>query len=801
MKASLSWLSEYVDTSAGPNELARRLTMAGLEVEGVVRGGDGLSGVVVAQIKESEKHPNADKLSVTKVDVGGPALLQVVCGAKNYKVGDKVPLATAGAVLPNGMEIKVSPLRGVESFGMLCSARELGLSEDAAGLLILDPSAKLGAPIADALGLDTVLELNVTPNRPDALSHLGVARELSVLLDKALKAPKPPFKEEGGKASDRVKIRIEDAKRCPRYAARIIEGVKVGPSPKWMVDRLKACGVRAINNVVDVTNYVLLEYGQPLHGFDLDKIAGGEIVVRTAKPKEKLTTLDGKERELDADDLLICDRDRAHVLAGVMGGAASEVSDATTRVLLECANFEPATVRRASKRHALHTESSHRFERGADVSVVPEVLDRAAALIAELAGGKVLEGRVDVYPTPVKPRTVQLRHARVSSLIGAPIPADDTRRILKALGFELQGAQGETETYSVPLRRVDVDREVDLIEEIARIRGYDAVPLKLPKSPEELVPAPRSMQIDSRIRDALSGAGLHEVVNYSFVSPKELAALGETEKPIALLNPLSDEHAVMRTTLYAGLLQNVSRNVRHQVEDVRLYEIGRAYTANPEGGKGAVPPAHERKVVAGVLYGKRDERKWTGKDEPVDFYDAKGAVESVLSSLHVVGADLAPIQSPYYHPRASAAVKLGGKVAGHLGELHPSVAKKLDLPAGVFLFELDVEVLGEKAQLTPAFHSLHRFPAVRRDLAVVVPAELAHRDLQKLILEVGAPLVEEARVFDVYTGKPIPEGKKNVAYALSYRSAERTLTDAEVTEAHQRIVEEVGRRLGGSLRA
>jgi phenylalanyl-tRNA synthetase beta chain len=571
-----------------------------------------------------------------------------------------------------------------------------------------------------------------------------------------------------------------------------------------MADRLKACGVRAINNVVDVTNYVLLEYGQPLHGFDLDRIGGGEIVVRTARAKEKLTTLDGKERVLEADDLLICDRDRPHVLAGVMGGADSEVGEKTTRVLLECANFDPSTVRRSSKRHGLHTESSHRFERGVDVSVIPEVLDRAASLIAELAGGKVLEGVVDAYPAPIERRQVKLRHARVSSLIGANVPADDSRRILKALGFELQSkAPAEEETYAVPLRRVDVEREVDLIEEIARIRGYDAVPVKLPKAPNEL-PAPLlEALVDTRVREALSGAGLHEVVNYSFVSAKELAALGETEKPIALVNPLSDEQSVMRTTLYAGLLQNVSRNVRHQVEDVRLYEIGRAYAANPEGGKGEVPAARERKVIAGAVFGKRDGRRWSGssKDEPVDFYDAKGALESVLSALHISGAELSPMQSPYYHPRASAAVKVGTKALGHLGELHPRIAKKLDLPGGVFLFELDGDALMAEAQLVPAYRSLHRFPAVRRDLAVVVPAELAHRDLQKLILEVGQPLVEEATVFDVYTGKPIPEGKKNVAYALSYRSPERTLTDAEVTEAHQRIVEEVGRRLGGSLRA
>ncbi|MFZ5470543.1 MAG: phenylalanine--tRNA ligase subunit beta [Myxococcota bacterium] len=794
MKVSLNWLSEYVQLPP-LEELVHRLTMAGLEVEGVERLGDALRGVVVAKILSSEKHPNADKLSVTKVDVGEAAPLQIVCGAKNYQVGDKVPLATAGTTLPNGTHITASSLRGVESFGMLCSARELGLSQDAAGLVILDPGAPVGAPIAKVLGRDdVVLEVNVTPNRPDALSHLGIAREVAVLSEKPLQKPVARLAEVKERAADKVKIRIEDPERCPRYAARVIEGVTIGPSPAWLASRLEACGVRSINNVVDVTNYVLLEYGQPLHAFDLDQVAGAEIVVRRAKPKEKLTTLDGKERALETDDLLVCDRDKPQVLAGVMGGADSEVSFRTQRVLLECAHFQPATVRRTSKRHGLHSESSHRFERGCDIEAVPEVLDRAAALISELGKGTVLFGRVDVYPSPKPRRKVTLRPGRSSAVLGTEIKPEEETRILEALGFSRTN-----DAWEVPFFRMDVEREEDLVEEIARVRGYESIPTVMPRAPKALPAESPRMEVERRVRIALAGAGFDEVVNYSFVSPKELSALG-APPPIALVNPLSVEQSVMRTSMFAGLLQNVSRNLRHQVDAGRLYEVGRIYLPDAKGAVDDRPPAHEVLQVAGVLWGGRVGRRWTQKDAPVDFYDAKGAVEAVLEALHLGEARYEAIELAHLHPRAGASVQVKGKRVGSLGELHPRVAKRLDVPAGLVLFELDLGALIEAAALTPTYQPLGRFPAVFRDVAVVVPLELQHDEVRQVIVEVGAPLVEDAHLFDVYTGKPIPEGKKNLAYALKYQASDRTLTDAEVNEAHARIVAEVNRRLGGSLR-
>ena len=803
MKISVKWLKDYVALPADVEELARKLTAVGLEIEGMERPGEALRGVVVARIAESVQHPNADKLSVTQIDLGGPDKLQVVCGAKNFKVGDKVPLATLGTKLPNGVEIKQAPLRGVDSFGMLCSAKELGLSEESSGLLILPEELKPGTPIAEALGLDdVVLEVNVTPNRPDALSHLGVAREVAVATGAPLRPPEPKLSESGAPASEKVKVRIEDATRCPRYAARVIENVKIGPSPQWLQDRLKACGVRPISNVVDVTNFVLLEYGQPLHAFDLDKVAGQEIIVRTARPGEKMTTLDGKERTLSPEDLLICDRDRAQALAGVMGGADSEVSAGTTRVMLESAYFQPSTVRRSSKRHGLHTEGSHRFERGADLDATVPAVDRAAALIAELAGGVVAPGRVDVHPQPQPPRRVTLRYGRVEKVLGVAIPESECRRILGALGFRLVEEGSGQSTFEVPRARVDVEREEDLMEELARVHGYDNIPAKLPRGLAELAPEPATADAERRARQALSGVGLSEVVNYSFVTPRTLEILGGKEQPVALLNPLSVEQSVMRTSLLPGLLENLSRSVRHQVDSVSVYEMGRAYLRDPEGGRGQHPATREVHRVAGLVWGLRGGRTWTQKEARADFYDAKGALESLLHALQVDGVRFVPAEAPAYHPRACARVELAdGTALGFVGELHPRVTKALELPRDVFVFELDTAPLYAAARLVPASKGLPRFPAVLRDLAVVVPLALPNDEVRRVILEVGGPLVEDALVFDVYTGKPIPEGSKNLAYAIRYRSPERTLTDAEVGAAHQRIISEVNQRLGGALRA
>jgi phenylalanyl-tRNA synthetase beta chain len=647
MRISLDWLSEYVDLPA-PEELARRLTAVGLEVEALERLGQGLEGVVAARILSSVKHPNAEKLSVTTVDAGDGSPLQIVCGARNYAVGDLVPLARVGAVLPGGARIESARLRGVESFGMLCSARELGIDAEASGLLILPAGVAPGTPAARALGLDDVmLEVNVTPNRPDALSHLGIAREVAALLGRRARLPAARLAEAGAPAAGLARVRIEAPDRCARYAARVIEGVRIGPSPSWLSRRLEACGVRSISNVVDATNYVLLELGHPLHAFDLDRVAGAEIVVRTARPGEKLTTLDGKERALDPEDLLIADRDRGSALAGVMGGGDSEISGGTARVLLESAWFAPGSVRRTARRHGLKTEASFRFERGADPGMVIPAVDRCAGLIAELTGGTVRPGVVDAHPRPARPVEVRLRWRRPGEILGMEISEEEARRALAGLGFEERGGGADEATWVVPSWRVDVSIEEDLVEEVVRTRGYDAIPETLPAIAVETPAEPAEARAVGRVREALEAAGFAEAVNFSFVSEPDLAPLryhahadgGQLPLGISLKNPISADLAVMRTSLVPSLLRNAARNRAQRVDDLRLYEIARVYHPRTADAPGDEPSA-EGLRVAGVLLGRRAPVSWALASEAADFYDAKARRER--RALGGPGCRLAP---------------------------------------------------------------------------------------------------------------------------------------------------------------
>jgi len=805
MRISLNWLREYVPLPP-VEELARRLTAVGLEVEAVERVGAELDGVVAARIVAAERHPQADRLSVTQVDAGaGP--VQVVCGATNWKVGDVVALATPGSVLPGGQRIEHARLRGVESHGMLCSATELGLAEDASGLLILPPEAAPGQPLARVIGLeDTVIEVNVTPNRPDALSHLGIAREVAAAVGGPLRPPAPRLFQRPPGASSQVRVRVEAPDRCFRYAARVIEGVRIGPSPGWLARRLAACSVRSISNVVDATNFVLLEQGHPLHAFDLDKVAGGEIVVRLAGPGEKLVTLDGQERNLSADDLVIADRDRPSALAGVMGGADSEISQGTTRVLLESAWFEPTGIRRTARRHGLHTEASHRFERGVDPAGVTAALDRCAALIAELAGGTVRRGTADAYPRRRRPVDVPLSWSRPAEILGMPISRGEARRTLAAFGFEERKATPRGAVFRVPSWRLDVSREEDLVEEIVRLKGYDAIPETLPGVASETPAVPRDAQVADRIRGALQAAGFSESVNFSFVAPAELAALapGGAAKPgIALKNPISADLAVMRTSLVPSLLKNAAHNLRQRVDDVRLYELASVYSA-PVPGAPSDAPAHEELRVGGVAMGRRHTVSWATGGDPVDFYDLKAAIELLLESLGVEAARWSRGGDPWLHPRSASTVAVAGpdgasRVLGVAGEVHPRTAAAFELPRGVLAFELSFAGLAAAARLVPGHAEVPRFPAVLRDLAVVVAESVEARAVLDLVRE--EPLAEEVSLFDVYRGAPIPQGRKNLAMAIRYRALDRTLTDAEADAAHARIVERLRAAVGAELRA
>ncbi len=760
--------------------------------------------MVAARIVASEKHPDAEKLSVTRVDAGQGEPLQIVCGAKNYQVGDVVPLATVGTVLPGGTRIEKAKLRGVESSGMLCSAKELGLADQASGLLLLDRTTAPGTPISKALALeDVLLEVNVTPNRPDALSHVGIAREVAAALGIQVRLPAPALAESGPPAGDAVKVRIEAPDRCARYAARVIEGVKIGPSPTWLARRLEACGVRSISNVVDATNFVLLELGHPLHAFDLEKVAGREIVVRTARPGEKIVTLDGKERVLSLDDLLIADRDRGSALAGVMGGGDSEISAATTRVLLESAWFQPAGIRSTARRHGLETEASYRFERGADPGMVIPAVDRCAAMIAELAGGTVRPGVVDAHPREVRPPQVRLRWHRPAEVLGLDVPREDARRILAGLGFEERASDAEGATFQVPSWRADVSIEEDLIEELVRTKGYDAIPETLPRNAVETPVEPREAQALARIRTALEAAGLSEAVNFSFVAARELEPFGSSivtgdgsgrALGIALKNPISAELSVMRTTLVPSILRNAAHNRRQRVDDVRLYEIASIYHPHPDPKD---RPSAESVEIAGVLVGRRSPVSWAAASDGVDFYDAKAAVVAVLEALGIEATWRSP-RAGWLHPRTSAAVVRGEEVLGDVGELHPAVAAAFELPRGVQAFRLSFDALFREARLVPQHRPIPRFPAVLRDLAVVVDDRTPAAAVEAVVR--AEPLVESVTLFDVYRGAPLPAGKKNLAFAISYRAADRTLTDAEADAAHARIVKRLGESLGAELR-
>ncbi|HQR29478.1 MAG TPA: phenylalanine--tRNA ligase subunit beta [Anaeromyxobacteraceae bacterium] len=803
MRISLSWLSAYVPVPP-PEEVARRLTAVGLEVEAVERIGGALDGVVAARILSAERHPNADKLSVCQVDAGQGAV-QVVCGATNWQVGDVVPLATPGTRMPAGHAIGAAKLRGVDSHGMLCSAKELALSEDGSGLLVLPGDAVPGTPVARVLGIeDVVLEVNVTPNRADALSHLGVAREVAAATGASVTCPEPRLAQQSPPASQAVKVTIEAPDRCRRYAARVIEGVRIGPSPAWLRVRLEACGVRSISNVVDATNFVLLERGQPLHAFDLDKVAGGEIVVRMGRPGERMTTLDGVERTLSPDDLVIADRDRASALAGVMGGGDSEISAGTTRVLLESAWFEPTGVRRTARRHGLHTEASHRFERGVDPEGVVAALDRCAAMIAELSGGVVRKGAVDAYPTRRKPVDVVLRWARPAEILGMPVSRREAREVLASLGFELRRTGPRQATFRVPSWRLDVTREEDLVEEIVRLRGYDAIPETLPPVVSDTPAPPRAAVVAERTRQALEAAGFSEAVNFSFVAPADLAPLapGDGRPGIPLRNPISADLAVMRSSLVPSLLKGLAYNRRQRVEDVRLYEIAATY-ALPRPGATDDAPAREEQRVAGIAAGRRHPVGWSTAGDPLDFHDLKGALEALLETLGVSGVAFVAGGPPWLHPRSAATLEAGlpggGRVVlGHAGEVHPRVAGAFELPRGVFAFDLSFEALVEAARLVRGHADVARFPAVLRDLAVVVANEVESRAVLDRVRQEG--LVEEVTLFDVYRGAPIPEGKKNLAMAIQYRASDRTLTDAEADLAHGRIVERLRSEVGAELR-
>ncbi len=809
MRVSLRWLREFVDVDLDVDRLVDRLDMTGTKVEAVHSVGSSLQGVVVGRVLSREQHPNADRLSYCTVDVGCPEPLRIVCGAHNFAAGDKVPVALVGATLPGGITIKRTKLRGLESEGMMCSAAELGVGSDASGLLILPEDAPVGMPFTEYAQLsDTVLELEVTPNRPDCLSMVGVAREVGAVLRVPVREPGVTVEERGEPAWRDVDVRIEDEDLCARYTARVIRGVTVGPSPEWLQRRIVAAGGRPINNVVDVTNYVLYELGQPLHAFDLATIGREEgvarIVVRRARPGERLRTLDGQDRDLDTDTLVIADPSGPVALAGVMGGELTEVSAATVDVLLESASFDRVSISRTSRRLGLISEAALRFERGVDPALADRAADRAADLIARIAGGTVAPGIVDVYPRPVQPREIALRVDRMNAFLGTDIPASEVTAILSSLGIDVRSAGAEL-VCEVPTFRPDLIREVDLYEEVVRLWGMERVPSTLPGGRGRVGGLTFEQRARARIGAALRAAGLCEHIGLSFADPADLERLswrlGPDEQPVELVNPMSEEQSILRVTTLAGLLRAVSYNQRHGVPDVHLYEVGAVFRT----AAGRKQPK-ERAVAAGVLAGSWERPGWNDPQPPLDFFDGKGVLEVLFDELHIDAWRLRPARHAWLHPGRAADVLIDEEVVGWLGEVAPYVSDAYEVAGTVTAFELEATALVRAAQREVRYIPIPRMPAVKLDLALVVPKTVTAAEVERAIVRFGGRLLDSVRLFDVYEDEPgaahrrLPEGTRSLAFSLQYRAEDRTLTDEEVRRAHERLVDRVCAEIGAEVR-
>ena len=798
MLISLNWLKQYIDLDGIEiSELENALTMIGQEVEKIDVKGENLEKVVTAKIVEKEMHPDSDHLTICKVD-NGKEVLQIVCGAPNHKAGDKVALAQIGARLDEDFVIKKGKIRGVESSGMLCSEEELGLGSDSSGIMILPEDAPIGMPLKEYLGVnDVVFELEITPNRPDCLSHIGIARELGAYYNKEVNYPSTEINgETGEKTEDNIKVEIENSDLSKRYVARIIRNVTVKESPAWLKERVESIGIRSINNIVDASNFVMMEMNQPNHTFDFDKIAGGKISVRSAREDEKLITLDEEERDLATDDIVISDAEKVVALGGVMGGQNSQITENTKNILLEVAHFNPINIRRTSRRLALISDSSYRFERRVDRSNAINVINRLANLIQEVAGGEILAGAVDIYPEPYARRVATLSFEKLHRFVGKVIPKEEVIRILTKLEVEVQD-NGDSLTLTAPTYRDDLENEQDYFEEVIRMYGFDNIENILPRLDINPKATMDTTKLYDKVKVIASQAGLKEVINYSFVPRDAMDKIKFTKVPrenlIDLPRPITEDFATLRPTLIYSLLKNAKDNMNKNVSNIRFFEVSRTFEKGEE-------LASEETKLAFILAGENDKTLWNAKPVPYDFYDLKGIVQEIFTKLGFKNYQIKRSAATELHPGRSADVFVGRELIGSFGEIHPDVLENFDLnKKAVLVAEFSIDLIKKYIGRKTVYEPLVKFPAVPRDFAFVVKEDVLVGDILKAIEKVDKK-IEKVELFDIYRGVGVLPGMKSVAISVILRDKNKTLEEKEIVEISNKIVNKVKKDFDGILR-
>jgi len=802
MKVSLSWLSNYVAIDMNIDRLVDALTMVGLEVESVSNRYSYLDNVLVGKITAINDHPNAEKLRICELDIGSRRI-SVVCGAPNTENGMLAPVALPGTVFPDGNILGQSVIRGTKSEGMICSEMELGLGLDAGGIMALDSKLPIGSKLYDALDLsDKVIEIDLTPNRPDCLSIIGIAREIAGIQKTGLSYPDYDIFDSEDDIAKVTSVQIEAPDLCPRYAARLVTDITVEPSPYWLQDRLMSVGLRPINNIVDITNFVMLETGQPLHAFDFDQLAENRIVVRTATQGESFTTLDQKQRQLNDEMLMICDGQKSVAIGGVMGGLNSEIENSTARVLIESAYFNPISIRKTSKQLGLSSDAAYRFERGVDPQGTIKALNRATRLILEIAGGNLVSGLIDEHPKPVPARTIRLSTHKTNRLLGTEFTADEMKSLLESIEFDVNKNDSQNLAVAAPSFRVDVMRPEDLMEEVARLSGYNNIPLTYPQMPAQGKPILRILNVRNRIKRLMAGFGFAEAITYSFIARDSCDRLELKEndvgrKTIAILNPLTEEQAVMRTSLIPGLLETMHRNLAQQEKDLKLFEIGKVYFAQ---GVDRLPV--EEEMLAGIWSGLRYGASWHAKEIACDFFDLKGVVEGLLQSLGVADVEfsgMADATCSYTRAGYSAQVQAGNQVVGRMGEVHPRVLNNFDLKQTTYIFELNINRLLPVIPELKKSQPIAKFPAVSRDATLIVDHRIESRSILKHVEQLEEALIENLHLFDIFAGEPIPADKKSISFRIVYRSSTRTLEDEEINQLHKTITGKLIRKFNASL--